>query len=231
MSAVDLIAIPSGEFLMGETPGDRFANDTERPCHWVRLPSFHLSRFPITIAEFQAFCPGHCPNQPGNIPVTNVTWTDAVAYCDWLGNQLGLPLRLPTEAEWEYAARSNQNTLYPWGDEISPELANYRYAEDGSRVGPGHPTPAGNYPPNAFGIFDLAGNVAEWTQDSWCADYYDAPHDGSARKPSGTSAPARALRGGAWDYLPRLLRCSWRDSYPETSARDNLGFRIAASLD
>jgi len=227
----DLISIPAGDYWMGETPDDKFANDTERPRHHVQIPAFRLGRFPVTVAAYQEFRPGHAANLPGDIPATGVTWQDAVAYCDWRGAITGLDLRLPTESEWEYAARAGTATLYSWGDEIAASLANYRYAEDTSRVGPGHPTPVGAYPANPFGLYDLLGNVAEWTQDIWHPDYLQAPTDGSAWVALDATPRDRVLRGGAWDYLPRLLRSSWRDSYPEDCYRDNLGFRVAASID
>ncbi len=229
MLAPDLVTLPAGEYLMGETPGDKFANDTERPRHWVRVPSFQLGRFPVTVAAYREFRPDWSPAAADEIPVTGVSWREAVAYCEWLGARCGLALRLPSEAEWEYAARAGTDTLYPWNEEPTTAVANYLYAENGARIGPGHPTPAGAYPPNGFGLMDLLGNVAEWASDIWHPDYHGAPADGSARETPARSPQLRVIRGGAWDYLPRLLRPSWRDGHDESRFRDNLGFRIAAS--
>jgi formylglycine-generating enzyme required for sulfatase activity len=221
----DLVTITGGSFLMGENENDKFVNDTERPRHEVHVRSFCLGRSPVTIGEFRGFRPDHEAGLPGDWPATMITWNDAIAYCAWLGNGT----RLPTEAEWEYAARAGSTRPFPWGDEISPQHANYYYNEQGNKVGPGHRTSPGTYPPNAFGIFDMTGNVCEWTMDAWHPTYGGAPADGSAR-PAVAGATSRVLRGGAWDYLPRLLRVSWRDRLPQNQCRDNLGFRIASNL-
>lgn len=230
LELVELVELAAGEYFMGETLGDRFANDTERPRHRVLIPAFSLGRFAVTVAAYRMFRPSHGLGMQDDVPVTNVSWRDAVDYCQWLSFQMGRSIRLPSESEWEYAARAGTFTLYPWGNEIAPERANYRYSEEGARVGPGHLTPAGDYPANAYGICDLLGNVGEWTQDTWHADYSHAPTDASAWVALGDGPFLRVVRGGAWDYLPRLLRTSWRDACSEELSRDNLGFRIAASI-
>lgn len=217
------VAIPGGTFLMGENDDDKFANDTERPRHAVTVKPFLLGAAPVTVGEFREFRPQHEPDIPAEWPAAMVTWDDALAYCAWRADGT----RLPSEAEWEYAARAGSQTPYPWGDSISPDLANYYYDEQGRKVGPGHRTPPGTHPANAFGLFDMNGNVCEWTADAWFPDHSGAPPDGSAR--TGTTA-RRVLRGGAWDYMPRLLRCSWRDALPRDRCRDNVGFRIAKTL-
>lgn len=219
---LDLVAIPAGEFLMGENANDKFANDTERPQHRVWVSAFSLGRAPVTIGEFRRFRENHEPGLPDDWPAASISWDDAQAYCQWLGDGV----RLPSEAEWEYAARAGSQTPYPWGEMIDPARANYFYSEQGQRVGLGHRTPAGTYPPNRFGISDLCGNVCEWTEDTWHPSYPGAPDDGSPWV-GDISNPLRVIRGGAWDYLPRLLRVSWRDAYPQFKIRDNLGFRIA----
>ena len=112
------------------------------------------------------------------------------------------------------------------GDEITPADANFLYAEHGERIGPGVRTPVGRYAANAFGLCDLHGNVCEWVEDVWHAGYAGAPADGAAWVTDG-DPDRRVIRGGAWDYLPRLLRSAWRDSLPATQRRDNVGFRIA----
>ena len=219
-----MVRVPAGTFLMGENPDDKFANDTERPRHTVTIRSFLLAEHPVTVAEFREFRPEHEPGAPADWPAAAVSWYDATAYCEWLGNGA----RLPGEAEWEYAARAGSVTPYPWGDTISPDHANYFYDEQGNKVGPGRRTPCGTYPANAFGLFDMIGNVCEWTADGWHADYVGVPGDQSPRSASDNGP--RVLRGGAWDYLPRLLRCSWRDRLAPGVRRDNVGFRIAADV-
>jgi formylglycine-generating enzyme required for sulfatase activity len=227
--APDLVLIPGGSFLMGENEEDKFAGDTERPRHRVTLPSFQMGRAPVTLGELRRFLPDHEADLPAQWPAAMLSWDDAQAYCAWIGEHLGCSYRLPTEAEWEYAARAGTQTPYPWGDAIRPDLANHWYNEQGEKIGPGHRTPPGCYPPNDFGLLDMLGNLCEWVQDTWHPDYENAPSDGSAWE-SGGSTDSRVLRGGAWDYLPRLLRTSWRDHLPACSCRDNVGFRIACSF-
>lgn len=211
-----LLWVPGGTFLMGENENDKFANDTERPRHSVTVESFRLGISPVTIGEFRRFRPGHESGLPSEWPAAMVSWADAVAYCQWLGPEF----RLPTEAEWEYAARAGTQTPYHCGETIDLRQANYLYTEQGAKIGLGRRTPSGSYPANAFGLFDMLGNVCEWTEDLWSPDYQTEPCWNETR---------HVLRGGAWDYLPRLLRCSWRDALTRDKRRDNTGFRIAAN--
>ncbi len=222
-----MVGLPSGEFCMGESAGDKFANDTERPAHPVRIGSgIAIGRFPVLEAEFGQFRPDHFTGNPLDWPVAHVNWLDAVAYCRWLSAQTARAYRLPSEAEWEYACRAASRTPFAWGNDLSAAEANYLYDESGLGVGLGRRTASGSYPPNAFGLCDLHGNVAEWTEDTWHPNYQGAPDDGKAWVVPGERR--RVVRGGAWDYLPRLLRSSWRDWQFENHRADNLGFRVAA---
>jgi formylglycine-generating enzyme required for sulfatase activity len=224
-----MIASPSGEFVMGETPGDKFANDTERPAHRARIPAGRaLGCFPVTVGEYRHFAPGHAPGEPEDWPVTRVNWRDTQDYCDWLTRCTGRAYRLPIESEWEFACRAGSQGPFATGDEITTADANYLLNESGARVGPGHRTPVGSYPANAFGFYDLHGNVCEWVADTWHSDYLGAPENGSAWLDAGERR--RVIRGGAWDYLPRLLRSSWRDWCFEDQRTDNIGFRVAAGV-
>jgi formylglycine-generating enzyme required for sulfatase activity len=220
--------IPIGEFLMGETADDKFAGDTERPAHLVTIPRpFSMGSFPVTCGEYSLFDTKHAPEDDPALPVVNVSWNDATAYCAWLSAQTGRLYRLPTEAEWEYACRAGSRAPFAWGTEINAREANFLHDEYCVRVGPGHRTPRGAYPANAFGLYDMHGNVCEWVADSWHADYQSAPTDGSAwNVPVGEAR--RVIRGGAWDYMPRLLRSAWRDWLPRETRRDNVGFRITS---
>jgi formylglycine-generating enzyme required for sulfatase activity len=219
ISQPDMVMLPGGEFTMGESSGDKFANDTERPAHHVSVAPFRLARFVVTVGEYRAFCPKHEPDEDSQLPVVNVSWNDACAYCDWLSAQLGRRYRLPSEAEWEYACRAGTTTPFAFGNEITPREANFLYSEAGERVGPGRPTHPGAYPANAFGLYDMHGNVCEWVDDGWRPNYSTVTGD----------PDRRVVRGGAWDYLPRLLRSAWRDALPANCRRDNVGFRIATS--
>jgi formylglycine-generating enzyme required for sulfatase activity len=223
-----MVELSAGEFIMGENAGDKFATDTERPVHRVHLSNdFALGAFPVTVGEFMKFRSCHAPDEADNLPVVRVNWHDAAAFCEWLTRQSGRAYRLPSEAEWEFACRAGSRTPFATGDEISPVQANYFYDEHGRRIGTGRRTPVGNYAPNAFGIFDLHGNVCEWTADAWHPNYHGAPADGRAWvEPGGEHC---VIRGGAWDYLPRLLRSAWRDWRQADCRTDNIGFRVATT--
>lgn len=214
-----MVIVPGGEFTMGESSEDKFANDTERPAHCVSMAPFALARFVVTVGQYRAFCAAYAPDEDAQLPAVNVSWNDARAYCDWLSVQLGTRYRLSSEAEWEYACRAGTRTPFAFGHEITPREANYFYSESGERVGPGRRTLSGDYPTNAFGLHDMHGNVCEWVEDRWRPNYSAAIGEGDLH----------VIRGGAWDYLPRLLRSAWRDALPADCRRDNVGFRIATS--
>jgi formylglycine-generating enzyme required for sulfatase activity len=182
---------------------------------------------PVTEGAYAFFAPEH-PAERADLPVVNVSWHDANAYCEWLRDQTGQRFRLPSEAEWEIACRSGTDTPFSTGDALAPEKANYLYTESGERVGPGCRRPVGSYLPNAWGLNDMHGNVAEWCADVWHPSYEGADSNGSAR--SGSPDHPRVIRGGAWDLLPRLLRSACRDALPPDARRDNLGFRLAVTL-
>ena len=223
----NLRVIPAGEFVMGGSDADKFANDTERPRHVVCFTgAFRMAVFPVTNGEFRCYVPDFAAEESDDLPAVNVSWREAVGYCAWLAAETGERVRLPSEAEWEYACRAGTRTPFHTGIEITPAEANFPYDEHGFRVGRGARTPAGRLAPNAFGLESMHGNVCEWCADTWHPTYQGAPGDGSAWIDAGTR---RVIRGGAWDYLPRLLRSSWRDALPETTRRDNVGFRIVVA--
>jgi formylglycine-generating enzyme required for sulfatase activity len=224
-----MIDVPPGWFTMGETPGDRFASLNERPAHEVSIaPGLAFSVAPVTVAEFRRFRPGYLPEEAPDLPAVYVSWVDSAEYCAWLSLKTGHPYRLPSESEWEFACRAGSIGVYAFGDELKPTMANYLYAENGNRVGQGRRTPAGTFPANVFGLHDVHGNVCEWVADVWRPNYIGAPAEGSAWNGPGE---LRVLRGGGWDYIPRLLRCSHRDCLPRHCRRDNVGFRLALSLE
>ena len=221
-----MIELPLGEFIMGENDGDKFANDTERPAHSVQIrKQFALGTFPVTVGEFRQFRPTHSPDDAANLPVVRVSWHDANDYCQWLTQQTHRRYRLPSEAEWEFACRAGSRSPFSCGQEITPADANFLFDENGIRIGLGVRTAVGNYPKNPFGLCDLHGNVCEWIADAWHPNYLGAPADGSAWTQPGERC--RMIRGGAWDYLPRLLRSSWRDWRDVNFRGDNIGFRVA----
>ena len=222
-----MVQLSAEEFLMGENPGDKFANDTERPAHRVKFASpFALAKFPVTVGEFSKFN-GRSMAEPDGLPVVRVSWHDAVSYCEWLTIETGRHYRLASEAEWEFACRAGSRSPFCTGNEIGTADANFLYDENGARVGVGRRTPVGSFPTNQFGLCDMHGNVCEWIADSWHPDYIGAPADGSAWLAEGDDR--KVIRGGAWDYLPRLLRSSWRDWRVAGHLADNIGFRVATS--
>jgi formylglycine-generating enzyme required for sulfatase activity len=226
----DLVFVAAGAFTMGASSEDKFATDCERPAHRVTFPrGYFIARHPVTVAEFRHFAPQHDDDAEEDWPVVNVSWHDANAYCTWLTRELGTRFRLPTEAEWENACRAGSTAPFHTGDDISTSQANYLYSEIGRRIGLGSRTPVGAFPENALGLSDLHGNVCEWVADAWHCHYVGAPTDGTEWEDS--SSDRRVIRGGAWDHLPRLLRSSWRDGIPAGTKRDNVGFRIAATLE
>jgi formylglycine-generating enzyme required for sulfatase activity len=226
--APEMVVLPAGCFVMGENENDKFANDTERPRHRVMISAqLAMARFSVTNAQFRAF--DSMVHGPDDLPIVKVSWDQANDYCAWLTEQTDHTYRLPSEAEWEYACRSGNKWPFYRGTELTTAEANYLYDEDGRKVGPGKLTPFGCYPVNGFGIGDMLGNVCEWVGDCWHPNYVGAPTDGSSWC-NGNESSRRVIRGGAWDYLPRLLRSSWRDWLWQTSRRDNVGFRVAITL-
>ncbi len=223
-----MVDLPLGIYAMGEHDDDKFATDTERPAHQVDIGyPLAFGRYAVTVAEYAAFTGEAHAAECARLPAAGVSWDDASAYCAWLAAATGRAYRLPSESEWEYAAAAGRRTPFPNGHTLTPADANFYYDEQGNRIGLGRLTPVGAYPANAFGLDDMIGNVCEWVADGWHPTLEGAPSEGES-----WAAPndLRVLRGGAWDYLPRLLRISWRDFLPRATRRDNVGFRVACAL-
>ena len=155
----------------------------------------------------------------------NVSWDDANAYANWLAQMTGMPYRLPSEAEWEYAARAGSDTEYWWGDTLMPGQVN---CEECDAQAPRQPVKVGSYPANPWGFYDLNGNVDEWVADCYLDEYNRAPADGSAYlHPNCTN---RAMRGGSWFDTAKLVRSASRYRHPAQRSRDTWGFRVALDL-
>jgi formylglycine-generating enzyme required for sulfatase activity len=159
-------------------------------------------------------------------PVINVTWDDAQQYVAWFSKMTGKPYRLLTEAEWEYAARAGTTTPYFWGDEIGKGNANCNGC--GNQWDNRQTAPFGSFKPNAFGLYDMAGNVWQWLQDCYQDNYNEAPMDGSARTSGDCSR--RVVRGGSYSTVPRLLRSAGRIGSPSDNRSGNVGFRVGRTL-
>jgi sulfatase modifying factor 1 len=200
---------------MGQNDG----RDEERPAHLVTVTPFRLCRYQVTNADYAAFRPFEFTR--ADAPVTSVNWFDAVEFCEWLSRRWAMPVRLPTEAEWEFAARGGlEQKLYPWGD--TPVTDRPHYAERWSEG----PEPVAQSEPNGYGLFDMCENVHEWCSDWYNPTYYavSAP-DNPQGPPAGTR---RASRGGAWRHQIKIARCAARSSIPPEFRYADYGFRVAA---
>jgi formylglycine-generating enzyme required for sulfatase activity len=209
----EMVLVPAGAFEMGSNEMFEF----EKPVHRVSIRTdFYIGRHEVRFEEWDAcVAEGGCAYKPddrglgrGKRPVTNVDWNDAKGYVAWLSQKSGFKYRLPTESEWEYAARAGSTTAYPWGPVVDKDRANCI----GCNVEPlKRALDTGSFQPNAFGIHDMAGNAAEWVEDCWNDNYRGAPADGSAwTKPQ---CRERVLRGGSFNNDPRYLRSAARFRY------------------
>ena len=223
-----MVAVPAGWFLMGCEIG----RDDEKLVHRVWVDAFELAACQVTNEEYACFLAATrsskplCWNDPNfndpKIPVVAVSWHEAVAYCEWLSGATGQPYRLPTEAEWERAARGGaEQRLYPWGDAPPEQVPNYA-----GRWKNG-PEPVGLYPPNAYGLFNLGDNVHEWCFDWYDAGYYSFSPERNPRGPAHGSR--RASRGGSWRHQIKVARTAARSSIPPEFQYADYGFRVARS--
>ena len=268
-SCPQMTVIPAGEFNMGAEGGEE--GRPEGPVHRVRVSGFALGVYEVTYAEFSRFLtetgyepagdcrvwpnermsadaqydwrdPGYPHAADGREPVACLNWTDAKAYVSWLSEKTGNTYRLPTEAEWEYAARAGSTTDFYWGDdpEAGCEYANmndasgarnnFPWANGECDDGYPHASPVGAFKPNAFGLYDIIGNVWEWTQDCYVLYYEGAPVDGSAHEISG-ECERRSVRGGSWITRPDRNRVSIRARDPEDTVYFMFGLRVARDLE
>ena len=229
----ELVVVPAGKFLMSGPAGD----DEESPARAVTIAEpIAVGVYEVTFGEWDACvseggCAGYRPEDEGwgrgRRPVINVSWEDAQAYVRWLAEKTGQRYRLPSESEWEYAARAGSAARYWWGDEPGRNRANCRGC--GSRWDGERTAPVGSFASNGFGLHDVQGNVWEWVEDCGHEDRAAAPPDGSART-SGGNCRFRMRRGGSWDVEPEYLRFAWRDWDVAGGRFDNDGFRVVRTL-
>ena len=227
--AEGMVSIPAGKFRMGSKGKDAY--DDEKPVHRVKMPAFKLGKHEVTFAQWDAcVADGGCDYSPddqcwgrGNQPVIGVSWDDAQSFIAWLNSRTGGHYRLPTEAEWEYAARAGATTKYSWGNDIGGNRAN---CGDGCGDSYEYTAPVGSFPANAWGLNDMHGNAWEWVQDCYNDSYRGAPNDGSAWE-SGNCG-WRGGRGGSWGNNARHLRSANR-SWGGRAGRNDFasGFRLA----
>jgi formylglycine-generating enzyme required for sulfatase activity len=236
----EMVPIPTGSFRMGSPPGERGANDDERPQIEVAITApFALGKFEVTFAEWDAcVAEGGCRHRPsdrgfgrGRMPAVNVSWHDAVEYVAWLARKTGKPYRLPSEAEWEYAARAGTTTPFFTGETISTDQANYDgtivYGDWPRGEFRGRPLAVGSFPPNPFGLHDMPGNVVEWVADCYALDY-----TGGRTQAAWTRGHCdlRVLRDGSWSGPQWLLRSAYRSGIPFDVRTSRIGLRVARDL-
>ncbi len=226
----EMVYVPPGSYIMGTDNGEK----TERPAHKVVISkAFAIGKYEVTFDEWQACLDEKaCKRLPddhkwgrGRRPVINISWFEANDYLRWLSTKTSHKYRLPSEAEWEYAARGGTNSEYSWGNKIGNKKANCRNCTKEIS----HQTyPVGSFEPNPFGLYDVHGNVWEWVQDCWNPNYIDAPNDGSARQTK--DCRRRVTRSGSWYYFSKDLRSRYRAKYMAMAFSYGIGFRALREL-
>lgn len=224
-SCPTMVPLPAGSFVMGSR-----ADPSEGPEHRVSVPAFALAKFKVTVGEWNVCAAqGACRYKPpaeddaGDRPATNLSREDAAEYVEWLRKVTGKPYRLPSEAEWEYAARAGTKTRYSWGDQVGTQNADCKGC--GGPYDARIPAKVDAYPGNPWGLFGMEGGVAEWVEDCWHASYQGAPVDGSAWRRAKCSL--NVLRGGSWMSPPEDLTVSSRNFYDPAVRYPGNGMRVA----
>jgi formylglycine-generating enzyme required for sulfatase activity len=232
---LDMVQIVEGSFNMGSPPGENGRAKNEEPQHVVNVPAFFIGKFEVTQEQYQQIM-GSTPSKFKGVkrPVEQVPWNDAVEFCKKLSQKAGRNYCLPSEAEWEYACRAGTTTPFHFGETITTELANYEgdstYASAPKGKNRQETTEVGSFSPNAFGLYDMHGNIWEWCQDTWHDSYKGAPSDGSAWIDNDNKI--RTLRGGSWYDLPGKCRSASRNlnfRVGRDLIHSNLGFRVVVS--
>ncbi|RKZ79484.1 MAG: hypothetical protein DRR19_24925 [Candidatus Parabeggiatoa sp. nov. 1] len=232
---IEMVYVPGGTFLMGSPKTEKDRRFwLESPQHPVTVAPFYMGKYPITQSQWQAV-------MGNNPPIEWIYYDDAITFCEKLSKIMGKSYRLPSEAQWEYACRAGTTTPFYFGETMTTNLANYRgtdtqwggsgsYRSEPKGVYREQTTKVGRFPPNAFGLYDMHGNVWEWCADPWHGKYKGAPTDGSVWETGGDSN-LRVLRGGAWDLVPRSVRSASRDRLSHDTRRKTVGFRLSKLTD
>jgi formylglycine-generating enzyme required for sulfatase activity len=230
-----MVQIPGGSFMMGspESEKDRSTDGSESPQHEVNVPGFSMGKFVVTQEQYQQIMGNNPSSSKGaKRPVEQVSWNDAKKFCGKLTKNTGREYRLPSEAEWEYACRAGTTTPFHFGETITTELANYDgtdpYASEPKGKYLQKTTDVDSFTPNAFGLYNMHGNVWEWCQDDLHNDYTDAPTNGSAWESQ--DGDIKVARGGSWLNDPTFSRSAYRGTFGKSKLRVNdLGFRVVCS--
>jgi len=220
----EMVPIAGGTFRMGSAD-----DPSEQPVHSVTVQSFLIAKYPVTVRQWRACVAAKaCTSIASNdddAPVNNVSWADARQFADWLFQTTRRRYRLPSEAEWEYAARGGTETRYWWGNAMKPGLAVCKGC--GGPHDAAQPTKVGALPANPFGLHDIGGGISEWVEDCWHKNYHGAPADGSTW--GGTDCQERVLRGGSWRNDTSYVRPASRDYYDASVRYPTHGVRLARS--
>ncbi|MCI0389645.1 MAG: SUMF1/EgtB/PvdO family nonheme iron enzyme [Acidobacteria bacterium] len=216
---IEMVLVPGGSFLMGSPESENGHSDKEKPRHSVTLRDFHIGKYEVTQAQWRAVMGGNPSHFKGDdLPVENVSWNDAKDFCRRLSEMTGAKYRLPTEAEWEYACRAKTDSAYAGALDAMAWYGNILDVKT---------YPVGRKQPNAFGIYDMHGNVWEWCEDDWHKSYENAPSDGSAWVDQPKRGAYRVVRGGDWNDNAVKCRSANRSAdAPGNRLAAFLGFRI-----
>ena len=243
--SIDMVALPAGKFLMGSPETEQKAYSDEGPQHEVNLKRFYMSKFEVTQAAWRAVAalpkatrdlnPDPSKFKGDDLPVENISWEDAEEFCTRLSVKSGRMYHLPSESQWEYAARAGSATAFAFGETVTAELANYdgtaAYGLAPIGVSRQRTVAVGSLgAANDFGLYDVHGNVREWCDGEYHANYQGAPVDGSSWLTDG-DVKHRVTRGGGWDNFAVDCRSASRLSYSQDGRRANIGFRVMMSLE
>ncbi len=242
---LEMLLIPTGEFMMGSPESEEGRSDAEGPPHLVKVSAFYMGKFPITQAQWAAIAKTkeiNCKLNPdpsdfkgADLPVESVSWDDAIEFCKRLSRETGKPYSLPSEAQWEYACRAGTTTPFHFGETIDTSNVNYdgNYTYGSGKKGEYRQktTPVGYFKDSAnnFGLYGMHGNVWEWCADSWHENYKGAPDDGSVWDASNDSG-SRVLRGGSWSHNPGFCRSAGRVHGTSDDLYRNIGFRVICPI-
>lgn len=230
---LEMVSIPAGSFEMGSPPSENNRKPNEGPQHTVKVSTFFMNKFAVTQEQYQQVM-GSNPSRFKGVkrPVESVSWNDAVEFCKGLSQKTGRTHRLPSEAEWEYACRAGTATPFHLGETIATDLANYNgdytYASAPKGKNREQTTEVGSFPPNAFGLYDMHGNVWEWCEDTWHDNYIGAPSDGSPW--INDNDKRYLLRSGSWFDFPDICRSANRHCDFPGHVNDRHGFRVVWSF-
>lgn len=237
---LEMVKISGGQFLMGSPETEAGRDEDEGPQHWVTVPEFFMGKYPVTQAQWRAVA--ELPRvsidldsdpsrfKGNNRPVEKVSWDQATEFCQRLSRATGRDYHLPSEAQWEYACRAGTTTPFYFGETITTDLANYwgnyTYGLTPMRENRHQTKEVGSFAPNAFGLYDLHGNLWEWCADDWHENYDRAPSDGSIWLSSKDERPRKVLRGGSWSYIPDYCRSAYRGDCNPAGVLNDIGLRV-----